>query len=97
MIFQFIFFFLLIFCFLLNCDSSSPLSYYVTTIAGNKTSNELKNPSGIWVDSSGQVYIADTGNHVIRIVSSTNSRIFAGSLGNRGYAGKSRNDMLFLD
>lgn len=51
----------------------------ITTVAGSGTSGysgdkaaatsaELLNPSGVAVDSIGNIYIADTGNHVIREV-----------------------------
>jgi hypothetical protein len=51
----------------------------ITTVAGNgtggysgdgkaATSAELLNPSAVALDSSGNLYIADTSNHVIRMV-----------------------------
>jgi len=51
------------------------------------TSAELRDPSGVAVDSSGNIYIADTGNHVIRMVSTsgTISTIAGDNIG--GYAG----------
>jgi sugar lactone lactonase YvrE len=71
----------------------------ITTIAGNgtggysgdngaATSAELNYPCGVAVDSSGDVYIADTGNNVIRKVAGGTITTFAGdfSLGS-GYAG----------
>lgn len=53
----------------------------ISTVAGNgtagysgdgaaATSAEMLNPSGVAVDSSGNIYIADTSNHVIRMVNS---------------------------
>lgn len=51
------------------------------------TSAELRHPAGVAVDSSGNIYIADTGNHVIRMVSTggTISTVAGNNLG--GYAG----------
>jgi uncharacterized protein (TIGR03437 family) len=51
----------------------------ITTIAGDNiagytkdgvaaTTSELSSPTGIWVDSSGDLYIADTGNAAVRMV-----------------------------
>ena len=53
----------------------------ITTIAGTGTagsngdggassSARLNNPAGVWVDTSGKVYIADNGNNKIRMVNS---------------------------
>ena len=58
------------------------LQYIITTFAGTgaygttgdggvATSAQLKNPYGVSVDISGNVYIADTGNNKIRIVTRT--------------------------
>src|ERR1700722_17329808 len=70
----------------------------ISTVAGNgtggytgdgaaATSAEMLNPSSVAVDSSGNLYIADTANHVIRMVTSGGTiSTFAGSnVG--GYAG----------
>jgi hypothetical protein len=70
----------------------------ITTFAGNgtqgyygdrgpATSAELWNPHGVAVSSTGEVYIADSGNNVIRVVY-TNGTIntFAGN-GTQGYYG----------
>lgn len=62
----------------------------VTTIAGNgssgfsgdngpATSAELNDPLGIAVDSSGNVFIADTANNVVRKVSSGTITTYAGN------------------
>jgi uncharacterized protein (TIGR03437 family) len=67
----------------------------ISTVAGNgtagflgdaaaATSAELYNPSGVAVDSSGNIYIADTGNCVIRKVAGTTITTYAGS--NTDYA-----------
>ncbi len=71
----------------------------ISTVAGNgtkgymgdgaaATSAELSSPEGVAIDSSGNLYISDTGNNVIRKVSGSNISTFAGenSLG-PGYSG----------
>jgi trimeric autotransporter adhesin len=73
----------------------------ISTIAGNGMQGysgdsgaaigaELNTPSGIAVDSQGNLYIADTGNNVIRKVTAATGNIstFAGN-GMRGYSGDS--------
>jgi uncharacterized protein (TIGR03437 family) len=61
----------------------------ISTVAGNgtagflgdkaaATSAELYNPSGVAVDSSGNIYIADTSNWVIRKVAGGNITTYAG-------------------
>ena len=72
---------------------------FITTVAGNgsggysgdggpATAAELKRPEGVWVDSSENIYIADTENHVIRKVNATTGFIttIAGT-GSSGDAG----------
>lgn len=72
---------------------------HVSTIAGTgvagysgdgglATSAELNQPTGIFIDSSGNVYIADTGNNVIRKISASTGDIstVAGD-GTAGYTG----------
>ena len=39
-------------------------------VTGTATDAEMLGPSGVTLDSSGNLYIADTGNHVIRMVTS---------------------------
>jgi sugar lactone lactonase YvrE len=53
---------------------------------GSATSAKLTIPNGVAVDSSGNIYIADTGNSVIREVSSGVIATVAGS-GTSGYSG----------
>jgi len=56
---------------------------------GPAASAVLNQPSGVAVDSSGNVYIADTTNSVIRKItaSSGNISLFAGSLSSAGFGG----------
>jgi trimeric autotransporter adhesin len=71
----------------------------ITTIAGNGTSGfsgdngaatsaELNNPDGVTVDSAGNLYIADSANNVIRLVSAATGLIttIAGN-GTSGFSG----------
>jgi hypothetical protein len=71
----------------------------VTTIAGNGTAGysgnlgaatkaELNGPRGVLVDGSGNLYIADYGNYVVRVVNGSTGIIsgFAGN-GKQGYGG----------
>lgn len=70
----------------------------ITTVAGNGTSGysgdkgaatsaELLGPSGVAVDSSGNLYIADTGNHVIRMVSTSGTITTIAGINTGGYSG----------
>lgn len=71
----------------------------VTTIAGNgfygffgdngpATSAELNDPLGVAVDSSGNVYISDTANNVVRKVANGTITTYAGNNGyGAGYSG----------
>lgn len=71
----------------------------MSTVAGNgtagysgdggaATSAQLNKPKGVAVDSSGNIYIADTDNHVIRKVNTSgNISTVAGIGGSRGYSG----------
>ncbi len=47
---------------------------------------QLNNPTGVTVDASGNIYIADYGNNVIRMVSGGNISMFAGN-SSAGYSG----------
>ena len=71
--------------------------YTISTIAGNNssgfsgdnglaTSAQLNQPGGVVVDSSGTIYIADSGNHRVRKVSNGTITTFAGN-GTPGYTG----------
>ena len=65
------------------------LNGYTTTIAGTPTRYGYQNgdalntlfdsPSGIAVDASGRIFVADTGNHVIRVIENGEVRTLAGS------------------
>ena len=70
----------------------------VSTVAGNgtgayagdgasATAAQLNNPNAVAVDSSGNLYIADTQNHIIRKVSGGTISLFAGTPTISGYAG----------
>jgi uncharacterized protein (TIGR03437 family) len=70
----------------------------ITTVAGNgtagfagdkaaATSANLRGPSGVAVDSSGNLYIADTSNHVIRMVTSGGTITTVAGNNTGGYAG----------
>jgi len=64
---------------------------YVTTIAGsagisgtadgNGSSARFNSPSGIAVDNNGIIYVADTGNHLIRRIENGNVTTIAGVTG----------------
>jgi len=71
--------------------------YTITTFAGNNTSGfsgdagaatsaQLAGPISLWVDSSGNLYIADENNNRIRKVSAGTITTIAGN-GTKGYAG----------
>jgi len=73
---------------------------WITTVAGTgtrgfsgdggpATSAELNDPEGVFVDSSGNIYIADTDNHCIRKVdaSTQNINTVAGIGGSSGFEG----------
>lgn len=70
----------------------------ITTVAGNGTSGysgdggsatsaELNSPYGVSVDASGNVYIADTGNSVIRKIDSAGKITTIAGIGTNGYSG----------
>ncbi len=54
---------------------------------GPASSATLSNPEGIFVDGSGNIFIADTDNCVIREVSAGNISTVAGTPGSCGYSG----------
>jgi sugar lactone lactonase YvrE len=54
---------------------------------GTNGNARFNNPSGVAVDGNGNVYVADTGNHVIRLVTSAGAvTTIAGLAGNYGAA-----------
>jgi trimeric autotransporter adhesin len=82
-----------------NCRIREVSNGIITTVAGNgvqgyggdngpATSAELYQPPGIAIDSSGNLYIADSGNNRVRIVSNGIIATFAGT-GQYGYNGDS--------
>ncbi len=71
---------------------------FLTTVAGTGTAGfngdgspatgiQLNTPSGVALDSSGNLYIVDTGNHRIRKLTGTTMTTFAGMAGG-GYDGE---------
>ncbi len=84
-----------------SSSQSSSLEPFMFTIAGTlgssgtngdgdfATNAQLKNPQGVYLDSVGNIYIADTQNHAIRKINVTNSKIntVAGILGKVGTTG----------
>jgi uncharacterized protein (TIGR03437 family) len=55
---------------------------------GSAATAELNSPSGLALDSKGNIYIADTGNFVVREVTSGSIKTFAGSnSAGQGYSG----------
>ena len=67
----------------------------ITTVAGTTggfsgdggaaTAAQLNKPYGVWLDASGNIFIADTDNHRIRKVTAADGKI--NTAGNAGYAG----------
>ena len=71
---------------------------YISTVAGNgswgysgdgeaATSAELSDPAGVAVDAAGDIYIADSGNDVIRKVDTSGYISTVAGNGNYGYSG----------
>ena len=71
----------------------------ISTVAGNgtagftgdggaATSAEPNNPNGVYVDTAGDIFIADSGNNVVReVISGTISRIAGNAAGTAGAGG----------
>jgi sugar lactone lactonase YvrE len=80
---------------------AASIQYYITTIAGiglsrgysgdglDATTAQLNFASGVAVDASGNIYVADTSNHCIRKVTASTGKIttIAGIGLNKGYSG----------
>ena len=85
-----------ILAFLLSSSGAIAQQYTISTLAGNGTAGfvdgdalggaQLNSPTGVAVDSSGKVYIADSANHRIRMVSGGTVSTVAGN-GTGAYAG----------
>lgn len=72
----------------------------IQTVAGNgkegysgdggpATAAELDDPYGVFVDGSGNIFVADTDNSIVREVSNGTINTVAGTAGSFGYAGDS--------
>lgn len=85
---------------LVGLTSASALAQTTRVVAGNGTAafagdgspapfGSISNPVGIHGDASGQIWIADTGNHAVRRVTASWDTIvtFAGTGGTPGYTG----------
>ncbi|HEV2690299.1 MAG TPA: SMP-30/gluconolactonase/LRE family protein [Bryobacteraceae bacterium] len=85
---------------ILWCGNAGAQQFNITTVVGNGTpgfagdsgaaaSAQLMSPGGLALDSSGKLYIADSGNHRIRVVSGSTISTIAGN-GTAGFAGDSK-------
>ena len=79
------------------CPAQTIPTYTITTIAGNNTAGysgdagaataaELDGPAAVWIDSKGNLYIADQFNNRIRLVTGTTITTVAGN-GTPGFSG----------
>jgi sugar lactone lactonase YvrE len=67
-------------------------------IDGTNANSQFKNPTGIAIDSAGNLYIADSGNNVIRKINKllgTVTNIAGSPTGNAGFADGAGNTSLF--
>lgn len=67
--------------------AGAPTSCSYSGDGGPATSAQLNDPYGVFVDGSGNIFIADTDNCAIREVSGGNISTVAGTPGTCGYAG----------
>jgi len=79
---------------LLSCEDS-PKAWVVSTLAGSGTAGsengvgtaaQFDNPTGVAVDSFGNIYVADTGNHLIRKISPKGDVITLAGSGTASFA-----------
>ena len=77
-------------------SAASGQQYTITTLAGNGTpgnvsdslaTSQLNSPGAVALDSSGNLYIADTGNHCVRKISGGSITTIAGTCGTIGDLG----------
>ena len=71
-------------------------SYGYSGDGGPATSAKLSDPRGVAIDTAGNIYIADSGNNVIRMVTSGTGivRTVAGIGGSWGHSGDQSNDII---
>ena len=72
---------------LLTIVAGIPGSYGFSGNGGPATSAQISGPTGIAVDSSGNLYISDSGSYTVRIVSGGIINNFAGTPSTSGYSG----------
>ena len=70
-----------------TAGAQQPLSYTIDTFAGHDASETLDWPSGIAVDGTGAVYIADTGNHRVLKAETDGTITTVAGTGTAGYSG----------
>jgi sugar lactone lactonase YvrE len=81
----------------LKVNTSGTLSIFAgtgtsgTITAGTATSSKLNSPTGVAVDSSGNVYIADGGNHAVLKVNTSGSLAYFAGTGTSGSTNDNNN------
>jgi uncharacterized protein (TIGR03437 family) len=85
---------------ILWCANAGAQQFTITTVAGNGSPGfagdgsaavgaQLASPNSIVLDSSGKLYVADAGNHRIRVISNGSISTFAGN-GTAGFTGDTK-------